>query len=53
MFDALAVIGWAALWVAGIALAHFAGASEARRAGARRCPGLKLWNGKAATNGDI
>ena len=53
MFNACLIVGWAALWVAGIALAHFAGASEARRAGARRCPGLKLWNGKAATNGDI
>ena len=44
MFDALVIVCWAALWVAGIALAHFAGVREARRAGARRCRGVNLWH---------
>ena len=44
MSDAIAVFAWVAVWAVALAWAHLSGATAARRAAARRCPGLKLWH---------
>jgi len=43
MIDAIALLAWAAAWVIGITWAEWSGKRAARRAGARRCRGVQLW----------
>ena len=42
--DAVLFIAWALAWVVALAWAHRSGINAAKRASARRCPGVKFAN---------